>query len=513
MMNTNWLWFRVFANLALASNGARYSKERLEADLNHLDTFYRGEGWSNDGPGTYTQMDYYSGSFAIQFAQLLYAKTAADRDPERAESYKERARLYAQQFVHYFDEEGMVFKKQLSDLAHMISGRAIAFGRSLTYRFAMAGFWSAIAFAEVELPAPLTWGVVKGLLLRNLRWWSKQSEILTPQGTLSIGYAYPNQFMTENYNSPGSPYWFMLGFAALALPSTHPFWTANEEAYPSQSLPQVVALERPMHIAVNRGGHRFILSSGQLCHYAVRAAESKYGKFAYSSAFGYSVPTGSYNLESIGHDNMLALSDDQSETWKQRKLPMNVKSSHFETIDGSPVLVSDWKPWSGVKIESFLIPPTGEAPNWHLRVHHIVTDRDLNTSEGAFAIHGIRASDGRKLEALDAVSNEGQKALGAEAIAASEAGSVGIVELLRTDVRLGAVLAADANANLMSKRAVLPALSLDIAADTDIWVCTAVFAMPSSAASWEKEWRKAWDVRPVIPKWVAELVKGVPPPA
>lgn len=106
MMNTNWLWFRVFANLALASNGAPYSAERLEADLNHLDTFYRGDGWSNDGPGAYTQMDYYSGSFAIQFAQLLYAKTAAKRDPERAAEYKERAKLFALQFVHYFDEEG-----------------------------------------------------------------------------------------------------------------------------------------------------------------------------------------------------------------------------------------------------------------------------------------------------------------------------------------------------------------------------------------------------------------------
>lgn len=376
----------------------------------------------------------------------------------------------------------------------------------------MAGFWSAIAFAEVELPAPLTWGVVKGLLLRNLRWWQKQSEILTPQGTLSIGFAYPNQFMTENYNSPGSPYWFMLGFAALALPATHSFWTATEEAYPSSSLPQVVALERPMHIAVNRGGHRFLLSSGQLCHYPVRAAEAKYGKFAYSSAFGYSVPTGSYNLESIGHDNMLALSDDAGETWKQRKLPINVKSSRMETMDGLPVLISNWKPWSDVQIDSWLIPPTEEAPNWHLRVHHITTRRDLKTSEGAFGIHGARASDGRKLEALDAANNEGQTASGAEAIAVSEAGSVGIVELLRADRRLGTVLAADPNANLMSKRSVLPALSLDVAADTDVWVCTAVFAMPASVPGWGEEWRQAWDVRPTIPKWVGELVKSAPNP-
>ncbi len=66
MPNTNWLWFRVFANLGLQKNGAKYSQERLVADIKHLDSFYRGDGWSNDGPEGVDQMDYYSGSFAIQ---------------------------------------------------------------------------------------------------------------------------------------------------------------------------------------------------------------------------------------------------------------------------------------------------------------------------------------------------------------------------------------------------------------------------------------------------------------
>jgi hypothetical protein len=50
MPNTNWLWFRVFANLGLKKNGGKFSQERLEADIKHLETFYRGDGWSNDGP-------------------------------------------------------------------------------------------------------------------------------------------------------------------------------------------------------------------------------------------------------------------------------------------------------------------------------------------------------------------------------------------------------------------------------------------------------------------------------
>lgn len=102
------LWFRVFANLGLRRNGAPYSLSRIEADMDHLDTFHVGGGWSNDGPKSHHQMDYYSGSFAIQFLQLLYAKLAGDFDQPRAERYRERARQFALDFVHYFDPSGML---------------------------------------------------------------------------------------------------------------------------------------------------------------------------------------------------------------------------------------------------------------------------------------------------------------------------------------------------------------------------------------------------------------------
>ncbi|KAJ5084395.1 hypothetical protein NUU61_008974 [Penicillium alfredii] len=106
MPNTNWLWFRVFANLGLRRNGAPYSLSRIEADMDHLASFHVGGGWSNDGPKSHHQMDYYSGSFAIQFLQLLYSKLAGDFDPERAERYRHRAREFAKDFVHYFAPDG-----------------------------------------------------------------------------------------------------------------------------------------------------------------------------------------------------------------------------------------------------------------------------------------------------------------------------------------------------------------------------------------------------------------------
>lgn len=204
MPNTNWLWFRVFANLGLKKNGGRFSQERLDKDIEHLDTFYRGGGWSNDGPQGVWQMDYYSSSFAIHFLQLLYARIAGEdgeRERDRKEEFKRRARECARDLVHYYDAEG----------------RAIPFGRSVGYRFAMVSFWGALAYADVELPEPLTWGVVKGIVLRHVRWWQTQKDIWSPAGTLTVGYSYPNMYMAENYNSPGSPVSFTLHPSRIAV--------------------------------------------------------------------------------------------------------------------------------------------------------------------------------------------------------------------------------------------------------------------------------------------------------
>ena len=37
-------------------------------------------------------------------------------------------------------------------------------------------------------------------------------------GILTIGYCYPQMYMAERYNAPGSPYWGMKSFLLLALP-------------------------------------------------------------------------------------------------------------------------------------------------------------------------------------------------------------------------------------------------------------------------------------------------------
>lgn len=75
----------MFANLALRSIGSDlFNPSQMEKDLARLETFQlppheatgnaaASAGWSRDGPEGVMQLDYYSGSFAIQFAQLTYS--------------------------------------------------------------------------------------------------------------------------------------------------------------------------------------------------------------------------------------------------------------------------------------------------------------------------------------------------------------------------------------------------------------------------------------------------------
>lgn len=108
---TNWLWFRVMTNLALVKVcGVPYEQvgDAMKEDLDLMERFYLGQGWAADGlwSDDGRQADYYSGSFAIQFSQLIYAKMAQELDPERCAKFQQRAREFATTFWRYFNSNG-----------------------------------------------------------------------------------------------------------------------------------------------------------------------------------------------------------------------------------------------------------------------------------------------------------------------------------------------------------------------------------------------------------------------
>jgi hypothetical protein len=348
----NWQFFRAIVSLGLRRVGAPFPSEGVQGSLDEIDRHYAGDGWYRDGPDM-GNFDHYN-AWAYHFYGLIYASLAQADDGSRADRFRERARRFALDWQHWFDPRGAV----------------VPYGRSLCYRFASAAFWAALAFAD---ESPLPWGAIKGLYLRHLRSWSDRP-IAGRDGLLRVGYAYENAMISETYTSPASPYWSLKAFLALAIPDDHAFWQAREEPLPESSSPSIQAVAG---FTASRDATQAQVLNGARSAGRVRQGAAKYGKFAYSSLFGFSLDSDDPALGAVC-DSMLALHDP----WGARHV-----RAHSEecTVEGGTIW-SVWRPCAGVSVETAL---AGQAP-WHVRVHRIRTDRRLRAIEAGYAVgwHG-----------------------------------------------------------------------------------------------------------------------------
>ncbi|KAL9562587.1 hypothetical protein ACKAV7_013151 [Fusarium commune] len=457
MPQNNWRWFRVLVNLALTQvlgSDKEKAGQAMDADFELLDQFYLGEGWSSDGAwgDDRKQADYYSGSFAIQFAQLLYVRCAVD-DEKRVAKYRQQAMDFASEYWRYFDT----------------NGAAIPFGRSMTYRFACGAFWSAIALSDIQSPTSrISLGAVKGLLLRHLRWWAKQPEIFNSDGTMNIGYAYP-----------------ILRRAGVAIRSSildRPRRTPSDLFLGSKR-------QTSRHC---KGLSSTSSDTGQMTTKMFKAREAKYGKFAYSSAFGYSVPTG-LELHQIAPDSTLAVTLDGGEPWRVRSQPVDVRFDPIPIHSAKgrghlPSITSTWRPVKNLDltIQTTLVPLTYHYPGWHLRIHHI---KDLGAVNGipwfnsfemvdsSFAVDAVTDA-GYHIPEIDRakIKHDGQFAKGyvteqSSVLVKSRSGVSGIVDLTptihfkglghRDGPKLegrGYLIHADPNTNLIAQKTFIPSI-------------------------------------------------------
>lgn len=435
LYDCNWLFFRVMVQIGFKQAGLPYQRDLIEEILTQVERFYLQNGWYSDGVGGHA--DYYV-PFAIHYYALIYAKVMEEDDPERSKLYKNRAAQFAKQFIHWFAEDGS----------------ALPYGRSLAYRFSQSAFWSALVYADAN-PFPL--GVMKGLIMRNLRWWFTQP-IFQADGVLTIGYTYPNLVMSENYNAPGSPYWAMKTFLILALPDDHPFWAVEEESLPT--LDATVVQQQPHLVLCRQLNHSHVLAfnSGHLTTNEHTHTSAKYEKFVYSTFFGFSVPRAEWGLAQGAFDSTLALSEGDN--------LYRVKRKCVEThISAEGIIHMKWKPWSDVEVQTWLIPGTP----WHVRVHRIHTTRLLDAADGGFALgtDSGRQSTGPLQTILKEQEVIAWNTLGASGIKTLIGG--GIVELVQPN----------ANTNLIHPRTVIPTVCTTIQPGITLQV-TAVFGEPNS---------------------------------
>ncbi|WP_226012662.1 DUF2264 domain-containing protein [Halomicrobium salinisoli] len=445
----NWLFYRVLTNLGLESVGAEHDPEQVRSDLDRLDSYYMSDGWYSDGTDDgLGGRDHYI-AWEMHVNGLLYAALADD--PDRASTFRERARRFAGEYVHWFAGDGP----------------ALPYGRSLTYRFAQAAFWGALAFADAK-PDALSWGQIRGLWARNVRWWLDQP-IFTEGGVLSIGYRYPNLKAAEIYNSPSGPYWALKAALPLACPPDHPFWRAEEEPLPD--LPDVTVQEEP-NLLVCRDeetDHHFALAAGQSHLEGDFSAEPvKYNKFAYSTAFGVGVASGLGGLLGAGHDSALVLSEDgRSFRHRERVRDQSV---------GDGAAYSRWEPFDDVSVETWLVP----ALPWHARVHRIESERTLHSAEGGFALDRTGDDDPAS---HDHLTEENR------AVARYPAGVSAVVDARgerETDVAIQ-----DSNVNVLHQRTVVPTLTGEHEPG-ETWLATAVVGVPGADAD------APWDAAPAV---------------
>ncbi len=349
--DNNWHYFPILVQVGFHRAGLPFNRAAVERHFACMEHYYLGDGWYSDGPGR--PRDYYI-SMGFHFYGLLYATLMEEEDPARARLLRERATAFAQDFIYQFAADGS----------------AIPFGRSLTYRFAEAAFWSAVAFSGLPVFSP---GVVKGLVLRHLRHWLQQP-IFERDGVLSVGYHYPNLIMAEDYNAPGSPYWALKLFLVLALPEESAFWQAEELPLPRLGRQRTLPHAGQLIVRDAQDDHLFLLTAGQLELNNFVNTGPKYTKFAYSNRFGFCVERGRYGLPHAAGDSMLLLAE-QDEYWRGRR-----DCREVETRDD--LIFSRWLPWHDVEVSTWLIP-AGEG---HVRLHHLVTARTLSSAEGGFAV-------------------------------------------------------------------------------------------------------------------------------
>ncbi len=426
----NWQFFRLLVQVGFERVGVPIDRDGQAHSIALIDSFATEHGWYTDGRGG--NVDWYVPFALHTYGLVLAASGLGDRG--LAARAVERAREFAPEFQHWFAADG----------------GAVPFGRSLTYRMAQGSFWGALALADVDA---LPWPKVRGLALRHLRWWSARP-ISDRDGVLSVGYGYDNRRMAESYNSAGSPYWCMKAFAMLAAPDDHPFWTAVEAAPPA---PRTVTLRTPGMVVGHDDGQVIALMAQPPGWSFVEQADAKYQKLAYSSRFGFS---GDFTMYGMGAtDSMLAVTDPVTGT---RQVRSAVVLS--EVADG--VALTRWSPLPGVRIDTAL---WGGAP-WHVRVHRIVADRELVSSETGFALPW--EPEGFGPAPVPAPE------LGVAPLSSPWGGST-VVDV--SGGRVAGVVALSPNANILAPHVIVPTLTTTLPAGVHQLAC-AVGASDDAAA-------------------------------
>ncbi|HCO71273.1 MAG TPA: hypothetical protein DIT57_03460 [Enterococcus sp.] len=454
----NWQFFKVLVGTIVQKFGFKINEMDLAAAFTKIEACYLGAGWYQDSKRG--RQDYYN-PFAFHYYGLLYSVL----EPEQSRSmvYQKRAKEFAEDYLHFYAEDGA----------------NLPFGRSLTYRFAVSSFWSAVVWSGIM---PEAMGVIKGIINRNLRWWLDK-DIFDGNGILTLGYTYSQLSLTEPYNSNLSPLWLNKLFLLLDLPADHAYFLAKEQAMPPRDNQKLITTANFQ--ITHDNGHTVLHNGGQAGPNYHTLSNEKYLKFAYSSAFGFSIPRANQLKEELAMDSMIGIQRTDTTVWTSvaRKDTavigqFLVRNQVTDLVSDEQFVASTWQPIKGNWLRTWLVPFNG----WQIRLHQLHFTSEYAVYETGFALPNPRGKTG--------VVNEGD----GESSMSSPSGFSGIVDLTpMSHKRTVCGINCLPNTNVMSwEMTFLPGIE-KVYASGDHFLVTGVYAHPN-----ESYGHQIWQEKPII---------------
>lgn len=285
----NWILFPAFSQFVRLKLGYPAPVDDLDARLNQMSEFYRGDGWYDDGAGD--KFDLYNAwMFGLHY--LLWAWIDGDRRPPLKQDVLARAKIFLASFPYFFGANGSY----------------IPWGRSLVGRFAAI---ATFAIGHELGIAPNDPGLLRRASSGCLKYFYECGAFHPTDHYLYQGFHGDFPLAGESYLSSGSPLSACHGLVGLTLDPDDAFWTATETPLPVEKEDfERVLLVPGFVVSGKRETGQVLLLNSRAGHESDTPRSDyvpKYGKLAYSTHLPFNVvpASGSY-----AYDAMIALTRD-----------------------------------------------------------------------------------------------------------------------------------------------------------------------------------------------------------
>jgi len=358
IVNNNHLFMSVHILEFLRTIGHEHRTDAtvIEHHLDQLETMHRGGGWFEDGINQ--AYDHYN-AYAFHFYGLCWARLHGHRDPARAERWRGWARLFIDDYQHFF----------------AASGEHPAFGRSIMYRFnAVNVFGLGAAEGCSDLPP----GRLRRLCLNNIAFFLNRP-ITQEQGCLAFGWLDHFEDLAEAYSCAASPYWAAKGFALLLIPPDQPFWTAPDTPVPAEEGDFVRKMPVPGMIVRGVGGEVEILNgSSMVGNTQLRYGAWKWSKAAYRTGTGFTLSEGPPPTDWSFDAALTATLDDGRVFGRHSTVCVEMEDDHIGYAYNL-----GWKVGQvNTGVETFVWWRRG----WLLLVHHVHPRQPVILRQGGYAL-------------------------------------------------------------------------------------------------------------------------------